>query len=329
MNSEYEFGEQLRGELRAAGVFPDREAYARDCSRITRVGELERALVARTVGRRWDDLLESLALKQAEDVCALALGGGRTLTEFLVSPLGLPDDLQTEVASLGALANFLVTTYDRLLDSDRDPDEVLAPLTLTLAMTGQSPRLRAVAVQSSPVQRAFIRLVRDYFTRIERLPHARSRPEVRRAVDHHIQTMYAAERETVSGTVTGEVLRIKSSYPLVVMGLPGWLATDRLTADRYDRHVAWLEDVGEFLGLIDDAIDLQEDAAVGLTNRVAMKRSEQGDTRTVTEIVETGRAVFCDWEVLTEGDDPDQDLDSVVRTCVASWFGGPVEPPYL
>lgn len=322
MHSEREFSALLREELEAVGVFPTRETYERHRPAVTRAGETERIRVQRTVGRSWDDLLASLTLDRAEDDCTRVLGFGQLLTAFLVHPIDLPDEQRTEVASLGATANFLVATYDRLLERDNDPDDILSPHTLSLARAGQSVRLRAAVLRSRPEKRAFIRLVRDYFSRVESLTYAQSRHSVQRELVHRIREMYDAERRTVTVPVSAETLRIKNSYPFVVMGLPAWLATPYFTDDRYDRHMSWLERVGEFFGYVDDAVDLREDAAEGLTNTVALKRSEFGDERTAREIAEVGASVFRTWDTLTAESNADSDLDAVVRTCVASWFGG-------
>lgn len=313
----------LRAELRSRGVLPDARTYERVRREITLIGEEERSRVERIAGRGWNRALARLERPRPEEDVARVLGFGHALTGFVVAPLDLSAGERAEVAGLGATANLLVTTYDRIVDLGGDPDAALPRRALELAAAGRRLRLALLGIGSPVERRVLTRIVAHYFDRLGELPGYGSRPAVRRAVERHVWEMYEAERRTLeSGGPDEGTLRVVSAYPFVVMGLPGWLATPEVPDGRYGRHLDWLYRVGEFVGRIDDIVDLREDAVDGVYNPVAARRDAVGDDRVVREIADAGRAVVDGWEELTGTADLPEVAREALGTCVVSWFGG-------
>jgi len=86
--------------------------------------------------------------------------------------------------------------------------------------------------------------------------------------------MYHAECRTVSSDQSPDDSRIASVYPFVVMASPGWLAKATFDKEKYERHLEWLMDLGEFIWLIDDAADLQDDLRSDEYNIVAKNEKQ-------------------------------------------------------
>jgi hypothetical protein len=176
----------------------------------------------------------------------------------------------------------------------------------------------------SPRERALYRLVADYFRRLASLPFASQRGGVKRTLHDHITEMYRAERQSAIGADGARVNRTTSVFPLVVMGLPSWLAAPSFNRSRYETHLTWLRRVGEFFGLIDDAVDVREDATEGAYNVIEARRAIQSDSAVVEQIAEKGIRIMETWTTLTDSTTCDATLEDVFTTTVASWLGGPV-----
>lgn len=319
---EPSFDDRLLDRLREAGLVPSPETYGDVRPAITRMGETERERVRATAGPAWDAVVAMLPSGNPRADTVRVLGFGRALTAFAVAPLDLPEGPREDVVRLGAMANLLVATFDDLVDAGVPPGRVLSRRRLRAA--GSTSRLlRGLAtVLGLAPSRAMGRLVAWYFTRLRALPHVEARPSVLATHRADIARMYRAERRTLSDRQDAVDNWITSVYPFVVMGRPGWLATSTLSSGHYRRHVDWLRELGEFVGLLDDAVDRWEDQAAGAFNATTTRRSVDDDEVVLDDVVDRGRRVLEEWTGMTADVDVDAATRAALSTCVASWFGG-------
>ncbi len=261
------------------------------------------------------------------------LGYGRLLTEFAIAPVSLSLRAREEIARLGSLANFMIAIYDKYVDLLADDGAVLPRRALLDAVRDRkSVRLMWLRVLGSPGPRLMIRLLTLYRRRAKRLVlRAAMRPSVAGVMRRAIMTMYDAESDTrgkPGQTPTQRTLRRKSALPFVVMGLPAWVATDQSLSARYRWHLRWLYRLGEFLGWIDDAVDLEEDHHAGQPNRVKHVLSQRlgadgDDFRLAHRIAQQGQRVVAEWrERAREVPYSHPIVRDALPVTVCSWFGG-------
>lgn len=317
-----DFDERLRAKLRLNGVLPDPETYGHVRPAITRLGEAEYERLQSIAGPAFERGIAEPVAGADEAHTTRVPGFGRALTAFVVAPLALPDEQRAAVCELGATANFLVATFDRLAEQGYDPDGLLSPDALRAAASGDRPAERQSDSDSTVAERAMVRLVSHYFDRLASLPGADSRPSVRRHHHRCVREMYAMERRAATGVADEDDHLGRSVYEFVVKGIPGWLATPGFDEDRYEAHLAWLRDLGTFVRLVDDAVDLREDEATGAYNTVAAGRAADGDDATLERIAALGRSVLDDWAEMTPETEHPTTTRHALSTCVGSWFGG-------
>lgn len=301
---------------------PGDEARARVGALVAGLGERELAGVEATAGPDWSTTLHQLAAPSPRERCRRVLGLGHATTVFLAEPAGLTASSADRVGRLGARANLLVTLFARLTDRGLAPDEVLDPALLDRdgpdAPGPDRPR------GTGPVGRTVARLVDDYFRRIGSLPHAASRPGVVAALLRRIRRMHEEQRRVAAEPALREQAHlVRSVYPFVVMGLPGWLAAPSFDVPRFREVLGWLHRVGGFLRWIDDAADLAEDAASGSHNVVAPAREAAGDDRVIAELIDRGRALLRarrGWPTVESFPS-----EAAFGTCLDRWLGD--EPP--
>ena len=231
--------------LRKAGLRPDPEYFDYIRARMYHRGELE-----------YEGLLEKAGpeLEHRVPQAIRLLGFGHVITEFAVAHLGIPGRPNPAVLSLGALYNLIVSTYDGLLDSGQDPERILP-----------RSRVTGTAGKSKAGDLLLGNLVDLYFARLSALPHPHA--AVHQTLRSAIVRMYDAERAT-SGPLgyTRTVWRRKSALPIVIMGLPVWMTVPLLQNCAYRAHLKWLYRLGQFIGWIDDAADMNADRAAGRPN---------------------------------------------------------------
>lgn len=308
---------RLQRVLRRAGLIdPSRYDEARARVR-TRAG-LELARVAARVDRGlWAGGVHDLGLEHGERDVARVLGFGYELTRLFGEPLALQPEAREAVAHLGALANGIVSIFDRCLDRGAEADAVLS----RAALQELSVRRTGSAATPHGAGALVVQLVALYFEDLAQLPFYARHDAVRHRAIEAIVRMYEAERRTTATTrATPQVLRRKTGLPFVVMGLPGWLATETVCPRRARAHVAWLYRCGVFAGWVDDIVDLEADRRAGRPNRLSDARLSTHDV--LARLERLGRRLHRDWNHLS-AETERSELQAVLGTCLLSWLGGP------
>jgi hypothetical protein len=239
------------------------------------------------------------------------------LCGFVVAPLGLAGEARESVLRLGALCNFIVATYDHLVDSDPGHRPPLHRGSVLPGRHRWSARRLFARIFRPPASRLMHRLVTLYFAELRRLPHAGTRIRLRAGIERLILRMYDAEGASLNGAATERLLRRKSALPFVVMGLPGWLAVAEDEGGEYWWHLRWLYRLGDLFGWVDDAVDLEEDRAAGRPNRMLM------DPMTPTGIAAEAGRLLTEWRERVRSDDAAPRAEQeAFRGCLVSWLGG-------
>jgi hypothetical protein len=208
----------------------------------------------------------------AEKSASLRLGWGWHITEFLTAPLGLEPKRSLPICSLGALVNLMVVTCDELLDSGSPIQEVLPNEQLHMGGDASS----------------VMKMLRQYFLELDRL--GLSGP-TEKAVRKVVANMFAAEIASVQHA-TNLPYRFwlrKCCLPLVLMALP---AAKTSLSQHYSR---WLYRVGRFFGMLDDALDFENDVQRHEANRL-IQHSEASRESMLTRVAHWGASCLNDWD---------------------------------
>ena len=328
-----DFRSLLRVELEYAGLLPDADRV-RACRRdVSRVGSEEAAALAGLVGPSlWMQALAQLGRPFPQADCERVLGFGASLTAFMLPPVHIDESLSRELCTLGAHANLLVSLFDQVADECSGTALPLSPAIVARACAGRGrARLAWGSNSGAPVARLLTRLLSAYVRRRDRLTYSRRYQPVRALHTRAIVAMHAAELETLASAsgVTDRVIRRKSALPFVVMGLPAWLAVERVPPATFRAHLRWLYRVGSFLGWIDDAADLDADRAGGRPNRVATALASEGRARGSTcdgaerlarAIARDGTRIMAEREAALTSGHCGRAADDVLTTVVLSWL---------
>lgn len=265
------------------------------------------------------------------------LGYGELMTEFLVAPLALHAETRARVTRLGAFANFIVSYFDEMVDGGWPRTLLLPQWALAAATTPTGRVCLAAAGRLAPSPaRLTILLVSEYFRRLIALPFATRHESLRRDVYRLIREMYLEEGRTprewrrIRGTAA---FQKKTALPLVVLGLPAWLARGNLDRIQYDRHHRWLIRLGKFIRWIDDAADIDADESAGASNLVLhalARREAQSDSRPrlAAMIARRGQWLCEEWRTLMDyAGCPEFDHIDVLATVLIAWLGEAPDAP--
>lgn len=316
------FADRLLTALQDEELVPTAETYDRIRPKITDLGRSEYERIASIAGEDWETMIADFPSDHPKADMRRILGFGRALTAFLVAPVNVPEKRRETVLELGATANLLVAIFDEFVDEGTAPETILTTRRLRAA-AADSRILATLATRVGPQScRAMARLVRWYFTALRSLPHADDRTHVVDALQTDVREMYAAERRTLTDDQTPGANRVAAVTPFVVMGRPAWLAAPTVERERYREHVDWSRRMGQFVGLVDDAVDQVEDERAGVYNAVATRRASNTDEAVVRSVTTLGRQVLEDWERMTVDRSTPDTTALALSTCVGSWFGG-------
>lgn len=324
------FRDLLRAELDAAGLILSRSLYEEGREEVSLAGFAERQRLAAAIGpRTWQRAMDSLHVPYPDESCARVLGFGRQLTSFLVAPMRPARQLQEPLGRLGALANLIVSLYDHVID-DGIGEAGLLPQWL-LARGALAPArwaLAALAALSPPAQRVVLKLVGRYFAELCGLPHAARHDRRARLLRRTILVMYQAENQLAATHRHRGValhLRRKGALPFVVMGGTAWLAEPAPSRQELLRHLRWLYRCGEFFGWVDDAVDLEADAASGRPNRLQQALAPlagrlDAERDLARRLAGIGRSLVLQYRPGAERSDGTMQA-TAFSICLMSWLG--------
>lgn len=315
------FGAKLAVAFDEHDLLVDRATYDHVRATISAVGRADYGTVAPVLGDDWRAVDDAEAVFSDSDFRRV-LGFGHAMSDFVLAPLSLPPAEHAAAVEVGNLANLIVTVFDDFVDEGYPPGDVLSPVGLHVGMLGNAPLRWIHDRVTTPVQSALVSLVAAYYERLNALPYADVRPTVSERHDTVVADMYRAERDTVTELGSAETDHVVSAYPFVTMGVVGWLASSTFDDDRFQNHLEWTADLGRFVGLVDDAADLEHDRQVGEYNSVAERRSEHVDAVVLADIAADGRDVLSAWQSLIGDVERREELEAYFRTCLTSWLGG-------
>jgi hypothetical protein len=336
--TEPEFCRRLREELAAGRLLGDQAAREVCAARARELGD--RTLDAVRVLAGPATMRVALSVRRGPgfaETYRYVAGYGRLMTEFLTAPVPV-DDLQRErVAHLGGIANLIVSHFDELVDGGW-PRALLLPGWALLIAPTRAGRLvmRVTAIFAPAPMRLILRLVAEYFRCVAELPYVVLRAEAHRDLRRSIVAMYLEEGRTPREfrRLRGRAARQKkTALPLVVLGLPVWLAGREFAPEQYARHRRWLVRIGKFIRWIDDAADLAADDAAGSANMVRRALGRSGrtahtDALLAAGVARRGRRLLGEWRELAGFAGSDESaaevaLHTVLAATLVAWIGVP------
>ena len=312
---------ELVQQFNRRDFFPGKEEYHQTLALILAQGKNELEELIGVLGKPWLRATLKASGWQEEDLQRI-LGYGATFTGYLVAPAQPEADKTPALKHCGAIANLIVSLYDELVDLGHDPEVVFSESKLYRLIYADEPRPDRPSNNHQPVPA----LVEYYFHQLLSHPVDEDRKPVMARLLMAIKDMYKSENRTLQNKeVQAQDLLNKSRLPFVVMGLPAWLFTPSLDQKAYSDHFDWLMAIGEFIGWLDDAVDLDSDQATGHPNLVAMASLRGENIEQIIHRIPLQYEQAQDfWTSHVEEADqlPLEDRESFrIMTC--AWLGGP------
>jgi hypothetical protein len=97
------------------------------------------------------------------------------------------------------------------------------------------------------------------------------------------------------------------------MGLSAWAGSAPVPRDKFLRYLSWLYRVGRFFGVLDDAIDYDEDLLTGQPNYLR-NYDESRRPVVIARSVRWGVAVLESWGNLMAGAEPSIPRETFLHT---------------
>jgi hypothetical protein len=285
----------LASELTAAGIV---------------ASDAEKHLVSSRIFSRGRELIDDLRGEfdgvrvPFREKLVLGLGVGAALSDFATAEVPLTPECRRALSCLGGLMIVIVSAYDKVLDSGRPPPAVCFSAV---------PPCRPHAAES--LEALLPSLQAEYFRRLDNLP--RKQPALRSMADTVIRRMYAAELQSVAASPVGRsTWWRKNVLPILMLGLPAWIAADSFSSPSCIRHLMWLARLGEFFGWLDDCVDYVEDVRLGQANRIDARLRSISKEQIVRTIAAQGTRVLARWDRENLG----SPLRSTFSVIVWSWI---------
>jgi hypothetical protein len=318
----------LTRALENEGLLPTPADYSFVRSRVSPVGREWRDRIVQTVGNsNWRAAAEGIDRPYAEDDLIRVLGFGDLLTRFVVAPVPITEECTPRVLELGVLSNLIVTLYDDLVDRRGLSSIPLRPDRLISAAAHPNLfRKRALLMRSGAAKTVML-LIGRYFQALRSLTRLHSRNRIFDTSVRAIKQMYEAEVHAVrqGGAASRTVVIRKSALPFVVMGLPAWLATESFLRRHYLWHIKWLYRLGDLIGLLDDFVDVNDDARADMPNRFLANGSNVPRAlpeMAAAEIARRAGLIIRSWDDHCDPTRRSEAARSALMTCVVSWLGG-------
>jgi hypothetical protein len=323
----------LRSCLDAAGLLLHGVEYAMLREKAINRGLSLWATLRRTIGERnWQSAQNALPRQLTDPECGRVLGFGAALTSFAISPIIPQSDYAMKVTVLGALTNFIVGIYDTHLDSASSEQPLLERSKLVRLLAGFTKRTSFWSgFFSSPQESVFSMLVCEFTRQLKDLtPNGVQTPAICDIMST-VVAMYDAQHacNRLRLNVPTRDLKNKGALSMVVMGAPAWLVASETEQQQITRHRKWLYQLGDFLALIDDSVDLYLDVVSGEPNRIERilhRHPLTPNVRTIAQaIASRGAKVLDEWQGCHIGDRESQSDHEVLAMVVTSWIEGRTE----
>jgi hypothetical protein len=314
------------------GLLPSTGVSARTLRRIMRRGEkCRKEFILPVVGKTaWDQVGRRLNVSDSK--LARILGFGEAMTEFLVAGVPMSAQARSLVIRIGALSRFILSIYDKLVDNVGEKE--LLPRSVLIQFIDDYRVSRRLRLPSDPSRKVIVRAVISYFSSLSLLPYASERSHARQTLGSAILALFDVEtalRPDRRGATTlhEEDAKSKAALSFLSMGLPAWLATAHADSRRMSSHFKWLCEVGEFLGWIDDIVDMEEDYASGFANRIVVRLRTSKEPRSrvleslADEVACLGRGIADEWSRNLRSPGAGRNSLDSFKTNVSLWLDGP------
>lgn len=268
--------DQLWYELELNGFTFDFNRYDQHLMQLLRMGECQKDRLVELCGReRWIEMVAAIGPARQEEDLVRVLGFGNALTSFTCAPFSHHLQVQL-IKDLGALCNLIVSLYDYFLDHAAPRTFTFPEQVLHEALRGNYSSLQRTAAQGIPAQRIIAGLVLDYFQLLGSVPADANADRIKKILYKTIWLMFEAENAAAAdpAEVNDFYLKRKSALPFVVIGLPGLLLHGQAALSRYPAYLRWLYDLGEFIGWVDDVVDIRRDLQNRQPNRLLFFSTE-------------------------------------------------------
>jgi hypothetical protein len=327
------FKEQLYSELKVRKMIPSIEDYKITRSYIAQKGEEEYENLKSLIGKSDIDLMiNSLKYIFPSDTCIRILGFGHVLTEFLISPLDLPNNIERKiVVQFGSLANLIVSIYDHLLDVQMKKSRTILPRWILKAVfKGRCLNLMKIITSfKSDASKIIIRLLIPYSKFLLLFPHSDKILTVKTDIKKSIFKLYEVGIDVTEKDCgdAEKLLKLKRALPFVIMGLPGWILKDTFSKETYQWHKNWMYQFGEFISWIDDSVDLVRDKVTNHPNRVLAIWEKSGADPTISRILiqnitDQAKIIMKQWQEKTSKiENLPLHVTEAFSTCIISWLG--------
>lgn len=323
--------DQLKNRLIDTGLWLSDQHYSETWRHVYQLGsELQRKFRARFGARNWDAVFAPSGRSLKTHDCIRIIGYGAAITEYMIASLRLPEQESFKAVELGALANFIVTYYDFYQDNSYSGKALAAPV-FSAKTSGLGRRARGLLFylrgQFNPPEKLLNIMVRHYFRFYRSLPYFKSRSEVSKIVNRSIRLMYLAELEMGNDQhkLASQLMRRKNALPFVVMASPAWLLVDQFKKINYFYHLLWSYRMGDFIGKIDDLVDLEYDRRNSQPNQYASVESVENINKIINSVVERGAKIHNSWkhdlDMLEPGPSPSE-VERLFPALLRSWVGG-------
>lgn len=323
---------ELLTALSNKDLLPPRSVYDHFQHRISEKGRrCEASFFFRVVPKAdWDEINLLLQKRNLYSDIERVLGFGECLTEFLTAPVPMDSRFRPTVIRLGTLANAIGATYDLFADSAVYERDILSRKSLIQMLSGidlsegRSPRV------VTP-RRIVSKMLTEYFRLLRSLRPDDNSRFVTNLLRADILRLFEAETKTLvkkkHDLKDVRDVKDKSALLFVIMGLPGWLASNSSGPNQIVQHRKWLYSLGEFIGWIDDIRDLEGDSTHGRPNRLAiwLKANDKRSPRRtpdplIQHLSERASAIMNGWNSSVVGAPRYEQF--TLPVAVVSWLGG-------
>ncbi len=310
-------------------LIPEYDNYINSISKINKHGyELWANMQKAGTGKNLRRLLNSgLELKETD--IARILGFGAAITQYLIAPVPLPQKYIGDVIYCGAKTNLLVTLFDYFADNKKIKNLILIDSILKGNNSFQHKlKFTFNYLKCNSFQRLIGRFIIDYFEQIKSLSSSAD-PDLahkRKALNYVISRMYEAEKKTLSQPekISSLEWRHKSAFPFLAMGLPAWFPVS-MDKELWIWHLRRMYSFGYLIGLIDDAVDFENDCKTNSPNifRILHPNSEIDQKTAKYYSVKIANRIISVQNQFKQFIKPnDLELNQLPIVLICSWYGG-------
>ena len=278
----------------------------------------------------WNSLEKLFKEKNFYPDLQRVLGFGGVLTEFLIAPLSISLDKYDDIIKLGTLANYIVTTYDMLIDSNISAYPI-SKNELNHIMNNPFNDITPFFDPDSKAHNLMLHEIMIYFRELSKIVKSSHNFFIYENLKSDISNLFNAEISTKQKNFCEDnisVLIDKSALPFVIMGLPACMIMPITNPQFVSDYRTWLYRFGNFIGLIDDVNDMVNDHNGNRPNRILIQLNKSNPiTETdidyiVKDVTNFGIQIMEDWYNFPTNNLKNTSIKHVLPITVLSWFGG-------